>query len=598
MNDTRNDSNMPKLFSRFPLRALMILVLVSSAVAQSDDVEEVNEAHDHPSRAALCGTDLMSSFDPAEVLTRTAKNDPTLYRSIMNSAKSGARTMSELNGEMVRTFLNFNYTTSSLQQTKGILAVTGRSFRLWIDVSDTTRISPSVVAELSSALDSLTGAGSRDKAKGIIENDQDVFGIPPVNAFSEDRVTDFLMFDIQDGQTDGGNILGFFSPTDQMDPAEQPISNGMNLLYIDSKEGLEGGMKRLLSTIAHEYQHLIHYARKRNSLLFINEGCSEVASILNGYQDRRDDGYYKNTNVNFFRWSNAANGTADLLADYTRAMTWVHYLSEQYGEKFLYELAGAKKDSMGRVDEALKAIGRTDITWRETFKNFAVANHVQKNPDDPRYGFVLSPNSGRALTTSYVRQNFPESASAEMEPFGIKYYAYTLPGVIRVKTAGTRDYAVMAMFWKEGNSGAPDEIRELAAGENHTLTGEVPYRKIVLAIVNMQGRRQTVTVTNEFVAATGVENVTTAQGGFHVDALPNPMISEGTIRFSSVGNAPVSLRLYDTRGLMVSSIVDGASYEPGEHEIRLDAAPLATGVYLLRLTQGDASAARSVVIVK
>jgi len=79
---------------------------------------------------------------------------------------------------------------------------------------------------------------------------------------------------------------------------------------------------------------------------------------------------------------------------------------------------------------------------------------------------------------------------------------------------------------------------------------------------------------------------------------PNPAAAGGLwVRFVLPNAEPASLELYDVSGRQVESRAVGA-LGAGEHDLRLDSgAPLAPGVYLLRLTQGARSlTARAVVI--
>lgn len=571
---------------------LLALVLVAGTLSAQDSEPSKGEP-------VFCGTDLMSHVDIAQALDNTRRATPEVYQRIMATAKHEGATISSAAQGTEHDFINYDYDKSRFQTTHAVLRFVGKSFRLWIDVQDSLRIGSDVIAQLAAGLDTLTGSNSRDPNKGILENTEDVYGLPPVNQYSSDLITDFLMLDIKDGSQGGGNILGFFSPTDQVDPLVQPISNGMNLLYIDSQEGLQGGMSRLLSTIAHEFQHLIHYNRKRNSLTFLNEGCSEESSILSGYSDRRDDSYLKNTNVNFFRWTKDLSATDDLLADYTRAMTWVHYLAEQYGEQFLYEFTGAKTDSMARVDEALGKIGRTDIDWRETLKGFAVANYVQTNAQETAYGYRFRVASTRAKTVNYLQKDYPNSESVSLEPYGAAYYLYDRPGEMRFRYTGTKNFAVMAMIWPDYVTSVPI-VQELTKDVDHLLTGpDGGYRRVVIAIVSLESKVQTVGWVSEETNISGVESIASTDRGTGISGIvPSPVTSAASIRFRTDVPGPARLQIYDAQGALVSTPLDGEVVEPGDHEIRFDAAGLANGVYMVRLTSGGTVTARSLVVVR
>ncbi|MEP7219757.1 MAG: hypothetical protein ABI876_12625, partial [Bacteroidota bacterium] len=276
--------------------------------------------------------------------------------------------------------------TNQYATVNATLMYDGRYAQIWVDNVDTVRVKKATIATLGKALDSSTAASSRNPSQGIIQNDIDVFGNYR-DQFSQDGKIWFLMTDIKDGFSGGAFVAGFFSPWDQ---TSQPGSNQLNMLYIDSHEGLgsqsPSNLRDLMNTLAHEFQHLIHYYTNNQSEVFFNEGCSETASIINGYANRDNSGYLANTNVSLFRWT-YEDATGNLiLADYARAMNFVYYLYDQYGEGFLHAFNQTRSTGMKRIDDALNVIG-VPPSWQEILKGFAVANYSIKNVDYFRYRY-------------------------------------------------------------------------------------------------------------------------------------------------------------------------------------------------------------------
>jgi len=76
---------------------------------------------------------------------------------------------------------------------------------------------------------------------------------------------------------------------------------------------------------------------------------------------------------------------------------------------------------------------------------------------------------------------------------------------------------------------------------------------------------------------------------------PNPFVSRATVSYTLPRSGQVSLRLYDVTGKLVRSLVDG--YAPaGQHTAQLDAARLATGIYLLKFESEGFRATRKLVL--
>jgi hypothetical protein len=78
---------------------------------------------------------------------------------------------------------------------------------------------------------------------------------------------------------------------------------------------------------------------------------------------------------------------------------------------------------------------------------------------------------------------------------------------------------------------------------------------------------------------------------------PNPATGLTTIPFSLPEEGPVELAVYDLSGRRVTTLVAG-ELAAGRHEVELDAAALTPGVYLYRLTTGDATLMRRMVVTR
>jgi hypothetical protein len=80
-------------------------------------------------------------------------------------------------------------------------------------------------------------------------------------------------------------------------------------------------------------------------------------------------------------------------------------------------------------------------------------------------------------------------------------------------------------------------------------------------------------------------------------ASPNPFNPSTAIGYELRAASLVSLRVYDTAGRLVATLVEGWR-EPGTHEVVFDGSNLASGVYLNKLTAGDFTATEKMVLMK
>jgi hypothetical protein len=97
------------------------------------------------------------------------------------------------------------------------------------------------------------------------------------------------------------------------------------------------------STVAHEWQHLLHHELCPGDVTFMNEGCSMYAEFLCGYGIDPDypNSYFATPDNSLTEWGD--QGDINILADYGAAALWCMYLADRYEAEFLrlYFLLGA-----------------------------------------------------------------------------------------------------------------------------------------------------------------------------------------------------------------------------------------------------------------
>ena len=79
---------------------------------------------------------------------------------------------------------------------------------------------------------------------------------------------------------------------------------------------------------------------------------------------------------------------------------------------------------------------------------------------------------------------------------------------------------------------------------------------------------------------------------------PNPARAETTLRWGLPAAAPVDVRVFDLLGREVARVVEGEQAAAGWHETRLDASPLASGVYVVRIQSGTEVRTRRIVVIR
>lgn len=465
-------NNISNLFLDYQIKAVISLVglFLSSTILFAQSHE-----HEH-----LCGFRVFNSIENKVYLENTKRLDPLLYNKMQKEAeaKNQAREFKiydELN------FKVLSQITQSYVEVPATLKYEGDKVRIWVENKEIARINSTTLTnninQIAEALQTKTSAKSRNPSKGIITNDEEVFGEAP-SKYKFNNKTDFLLTDIK--QPNGaGVVLGYFSKNDQSDEVG---SNKLNILYIDSKEGFSSGITSLLNTVAHEYQHLIHFGKNENSEISVNEGCSEVASILCGYPNRGNSTYFKSTNSELFRWT--FENSNDLIVDYERMMTFFQYFYEQVGEKGLTQVVKTDDFGKDRIDIALSAIG-SNLRFNGLIENYSLALYLQTH-SNPLYAFkqkLTASSLPKPTQVTYTGTNYPLTNSVVLQGHGIQYFTFNNPKGIKIKFQSGNSTSINAIMYRGADI---VEIRKLKLNKEDCLVDRSYFDKIVIAVCNLE----------------------------------------------------------------------------------------------------------------
>lgn len=177
----------------------------------------------------------------------------------------------------------------------------------------------------------------------------------------------------------GSGVAGYYSSADQYSRLANPYSNEKEMFYINLRLLNNSADYGYYETVlAHEFQHMIHWANDRNEETWINEGMSEYAQEVAGYgTDTVFAGAFINlpdTQLNTWKVDSASNAE-----HYGGAYLFVHYLTQQFGPETTKALVAQPANGVQGVTTALAAQGYTE-DFNRVFADWVIANYMD-NPE-------------------------------------------------------------------------------------------------------------------------------------------------------------------------------------------------------------------------
>ncbi|GAB4214137.1 MAG: immune inhibitor A [Roseiflexaceae bacterium] len=189
-----------------------------------------------------------------------------------------------------------------------------------------------------------------------------------------------------------GGVVGYFSSADAVPRAANRFSNQRDMFVIDASR-LPLGSDSYDSTLAHEFQHMIHWNEQRRSPTWFNEGMSTIAEDQNGYVSQgRTRTYLADPDLQLTGWSSSGN----VLAHYGAANLFLRYFYEQYAQQDgLAALIQADAGNQLEVFTKLAAQKRPDIRdFADLAADWAIANLLNDPQiDGGRYAYSLLPET-------------------------------------------------------------------------------------------------------------------------------------------------------------------------------------------------------------
>jgi hypothetical protein len=226
--------------------------------------------------------------------------------------------------------------------------------------------------------------------------------------------------------TNLGPIGGYFSSEDEYPRAVSPYSNERQMIYVNLDGGEIPGRPGYASTLAHEFQHMIHWHWHPSDPSWVNEGSSVLAEHINGYSAGGvDQVFLAHPETMLGGWVDDQG--ADI-AHYGAGYLFMDYFTEHYGgNAVLRELLTDPNQTPLNFERVLAAHKYSD-RFNDVFAKFVLATLLNDTSlAGGAYGYPSIP--GQRAQPQHVISSYPyadgsQSTPARMPQYAAQYYDF------------------------------------------------------------------------------------------------------------------------------------------------------------------------------
>jgi len=245
----------------------------------------------------------------------------------------------------------------------------------------------------------------------------------------------------------GGTVAGYFSPGDEYPATVKEFSNGHEMFLLSAdRAGLDE--EYTFGVLAHEFQHMIHWYRDLNEETWLNEGFSELAMLLNGYDTGRADySYTEDPDIQLTDWP---LDSPENYAHYGSSFLFVTYFLDRFGEDATQALIALPDNGMDSIDTVLAELGSTDpltgksISSDDVFSDWVVASYlVDGKIGDGRYTYNNYPDAPSPSETETISSCPTELITRDVSQFGVDYIRINCQGDNTLHFEGSTQVGVL-----------------------------------------------------------------------------------------------------------------------------------------------------------
>ncbi len=254
----------------------------------------------------------------------------------------------------------------------------------------------------------------------------------------------------------GSRVAGYFSSADSIPPEASPYSNGHEMFVMNAASFTNLADSYIYTVLAHEFQHMIHWYRDRNEESWVNEGFSELAAFLNGYDIGGHDFLFaRNPDLQLTDWPNDKNSTSP---HYGASFLFLNYFLNRFGEKATQSVVADPANGLGSIDHVLSEEKITNaatgqpVTADDVFVDWTLTNYIDDaRVGDGRYTYVNYPGAPTVKDTETIRACPTTDQTRTVNQYGTDYIHITCRGNYTLSFQGAQEVGVLPVNVHSGN---------------------------------------------------------------------------------------------------------------------------------------------------
>jgi immune inhibitor A len=244
----------------------------------------------------------------------------------------------------------------------------------------------------------------------------------------------------------GANLAGYFSSADELHPLAHEYSNAHEAFVLGA-DNVYLGSDYAYGVLAHEFQHMIHWFRDRNESSWVNEGFSEMAVLLNGYEVGSEYSYIIDPDIQLNDWPYNNGQTSP---HYGASFLFFTYFLDRFGESATQSLVANPANGFEGIDQVLDQIEATDpltgqpIQADDIFLDWVITSYVQNDRvADGRYTYSSIEDAPQAEATETIYVCPKDQLVRDVHQYGVDYIRINCRGEYTLRFEGSTQAKVI-----------------------------------------------------------------------------------------------------------------------------------------------------------